>query len=89
MNDSCAEFKFIQEIVEEISNFKLNQMPLFVAQYPIGINSHIEAIILQLEIGSDDVRMLGMYGPSGMGKDRKSTRLNSSHPVSSRMPSSA
>ena len=55
MNDSYAEFEFIQEIVEEISNFKLNRMPLFVAQYPIGINSHVEAIILQLEIGSDDV----------------------------------
>ena len=68
MNDSCAEFEFIQEIVEEISNFKLNLMPLFVAQYPIGINSRVEAIILQLEIGSDDVRMLGMYGPGGVGK---------------------
>ncbi|XP_075659188.1 disease resistance protein RUN1-like [Castanea sativa] len=43
-------------------------MPLFVAQYPIGINSRVEAIILQLEIGSDDVRMLGIYGPGGVGK---------------------
>ena len=43
-------------------------MPLFVAQYPIGINSRVEAIILQLEIGSDDVRMLGMYGLGGVGK---------------------
>ena len=68
MNDSCTEFEFIQEIVEEISNFKLNQMPLFVAQFPVGINSRVEAIILQLEIGSDDVRMLGMYGPGGVGK---------------------
>ena len=68
MNDSCTEFEFIQEIVEEISNFKLNRMPLFVAQFPVGINSRVEAIILQLEIGSDDVRMLGMYGPGGVGK---------------------
>ena len=68
MNDSCTEFEFIQEIVEEISNFKLNRMPLFVAQFPVGINSRVEAIILQLEIGSDDVRILGMYGPGGVGK---------------------
>ena len=68
MNDSCTEFEFIQEIVEEISNFKLNRMPLFVARYPIGINSRVEAIMLQLEIGSEDVRMIGMYGPSGVGK---------------------
>ncbi|XP_050278775.1 disease resistance protein RPV1-like [Quercus robur] len=62
------EFEFIQEIVEEISNYKLNRMPLFVAKYPVGINSRIEAIILQLDIGSNDVRMLGMYGLSGVGK---------------------
>ncbi|XP_030961150.1 TMV resistance protein N-like [Quercus lobata] len=64
----CTEFEFIQEIVEDILNFKLNRMPLFVAQFPIGINSRVEAIILQLEIGSNDVRMLGMYGLGGVGK---------------------
>ena len=68
MNDSCTEFEFIQVIVEEISNSKLNRMPLFVAKYPVGINSCVETIILQLDIGSNDVRMLGMYGPGGMGK---------------------
>ena len=68
MNYSCNELEYIQEIVEEISNSKLNQMPLFIAKYPVGINSRIEAIILQLDIGLNDVRMLGMYGPSGMGK---------------------
>ena len=67
MNDSCIEFEFIQEIVEEISNSKLNRMPLFVAKYPVGINSHVEAIKLQLDIGSNDVRVLGMYGLSGVG----------------------
>ena len=69
MNDSCTEFEFIQVIVEEISNSKLNRMPLFVAKYPVGINSCVETIILQLDIGSNDVRMLGMYGPGGMGKN--------------------
>ena len=43
-------------------------MPLYVAKYLVGINSHVESIILQLDIGSNDVRMLGMYGPSGVGK---------------------
>ena len=68
MNDSCAEFEFIQVIVEEISNSKLNRMPLFVAKYPVGINYCVETIILQLDIWSNDVCMLGMYGPRGMGK---------------------
>ena len=68
MNGSYTEFEFIQEIVEEISNSKLNWMPLFVAKYPVGINSHVEAIILQLDIGSNDACMLGMYGLGGVGK---------------------
>ena len=37
-------------------------------------------------------RIVGLVGPNGSGKttlDRKSTRLNSSHPTTSRMPSSA
>ena len=68
MNDSCTEFEFIHEIVEEISNSKLNRMPLYVAKYLVGINSRVESIILQLDIGSNDVRMLCMYGPSGVGK---------------------
>ena len=68
MNDSCTEFEFIQEIVEEISNSILNRMPLFVAKYPVGINSRVEPIMLQLDIGSNDVRMLGMYGLGGVGK---------------------
>ncbi|GMY21481.1 TMV resistance protein N-like, partial [Fagus crenata] len=67
-NNSCTEFKFIQGIIEEISNSKLNRMPLFVAKYPVGINSRIEAIKLLLDIESNDVRIVGMYGPGGIGK---------------------
>ena len=43
-------------------------MPLFFAKYLVGINSCVETVILQLDIGSNDVRMLGTYGPGGMGK---------------------
>ena len=68
VNDSYNEFEFIQEIVKEISNSKLNCTPLFFARYPIGINYCVEAIKLLLDIGSKDVRMVGMYGPGGVGK---------------------
>ena len=68
MNGSCTEFEFIQGIVEEIANSKFNWMPLFVAKYPIGINSHIEAIKLLLDIESNDVHMVGIYGLGGIGK---------------------
>ncbi len=69
MNGSCTEYKFIQGIVEEISkNPKLSRKQLFVAKYPVGIHSHVEAIKLLLNIESHDVHMVGIYGLGGVGK---------------------
>ncbi|KAL4631838.1 hypothetical protein ACB092_04G006400 [Castanea dentata] len=65
-NQSCSESEFIQEIVEEISNFKFNRTPLFVARYPVGINYRVKCILSDIE--SNDVHMIGIYGPSGIGK---------------------
>ena len=66
MNDSCSEFEFIQEIVEDISNSKLNCMPLFVARYPVGINHRVKTILSDIE--SNDGHIIGIYGPGGIGK---------------------
>nr|XP_023927678.1 TMV resistance protein N-like [Quercus suber] len=62
----CNEFKFIQEIVEEISNSKFNRTPLFVARYPVGINYRVKTIISDIE--SNDGHIIGIYGPGGIGK---------------------
>ncbi|KAF3947498.1 hypothetical protein CMV_026376 [Castanea mollissima] len=51
-NATCkSESQFIQYIVEEISNAKSNRMSLYVAEYPVGINSRAEAIESLLDIG--------------------------------------
>uniref|UniRef100_A0A7N2MJ08 TIR domain-containing protein n=1 Tax=Quercus lobata TaxID=97700 RepID=A0A7N2MJ08_QUELO len=63
---SCSEFEFIQGIVEEISNFKLNRTPLFVARYPVGINYHVKTILSDIE--SNDGHIMGIYGSGGIGK---------------------
>ena len=56
-------------------------------------------VLKDISLKVEEGEVLSIIGPSGSGKstllrcaamlDRKSTRLNSSHPSSSRMPSSA
>ena len=58
----------IQEIFEEISSAKLSCLQLFVAKYPVGIDSHVEEISRCLDIESNDVCMLVIHGLPGIGK---------------------
>jgi thymidylate kinase len=43
-------------------------MSLFVNKYPIGIDSCAEVIKLLLDMKSNDVRIVGIYGLGGVGK---------------------
>ena len=65
---SCPQFRIIQEIFEEISRAKLNCMQLFVVKHPIGLDSHIQDINWRLNIESNDVCMVVIYGPPRVGK---------------------
>ncbi|XP_075659264.1 TMV resistance protein N-like [Castanea sativa] len=55
---SCTTYKseshFIQNIVEEMANAKVNRTQLYVAKYPVGINSRVEAVESLLDIGLDE-----------------------------------
>ncbi|KAL4622117.1 hypothetical protein ACB092_06G274400 [Castanea dentata] len=67
--NSHNEYDLIQEIVEEVSKSKLNRMELYVAKYPVGIQSHAEELITYLNIESnEDVYMVAICGISGVGK---------------------
>ncbi|KAL7177154.1 hypothetical protein ACSBR2_030485 [Camellia fascicularis] len=61
------EAELIRQVVEEVS-CKLERTSLYVAKHPIGIESHVEHVSSLLSIGSDDVRMIGIYGMGGIGK---------------------
>ena len=68
MVGSCPESKIIQELIEQISNATLNRTRLFVAKYPIGVDSHATKIEERLNIESNDIRMVAIHGLGGIGK---------------------
>ncbi|KAK3431405.1 hypothetical protein EUGRSUZ_E03285, partial [Eucalyptus grandis] len=63
------EADLIQCIVKELS-IRINQTPLHVAKYPVGIDSRVQKLIClsQKESADDDVLMIGLWGPGGIGK---------------------
>ncbi|XP_049407067.1 disease resistance protein RUN1-like [Solanum stenotomum] len=62
------ESKFIESIIKQVLQ-EVNQTPLDVAQYPIGLDSPIEHIELLLQSGCEhEVRMVGICGVGGIGK---------------------
>lgn len=67
MIGSNPEYKFIEQIIEHMYT-KLSGRQLFVAKYPVGVNSHAMAIESLLDIKVNDVRMVGILGLGGIGK---------------------
>ncbi|KAF7851813.1 hypothetical protein BT93_L2658 [Corymbia citriodora subsp. variegata] len=64
---SQNETEFIEMIVKEISTI-VKRVPLSVAKYPVGVRCRVEEVMSLLSMGSDDVRMIGIWGPGGVGK---------------------
>nr|XP_043627974.1 disease resistance protein RPV1-like [Erigeron canadensis] len=62
------EAKFIKKIVEEIISLKLRFIDLSVEGKLIGMESRVNDVVSVLDIGSDDVRMIGIKGMGGAGK---------------------
>ncbi|KAK4562172.1 hypothetical protein RGQ29_004870 [Quercus rubra] len=67
-NNGCLESKFIQGLIERISSTTLNRTQLFVAKYPIGVDSCVTKIEELLNIELNDIRMMAIHGPGGIGK---------------------
>jgi ABC-type branched-subunit amino acid transport system ATPase component len=68
MIGSHPEFGFIQNIFEAISNARSNCMEVFVLKYLVGIDSRVNDINWFLDIESNDVCMVGIYGLPRVGK---------------------
>ncbi|XP_059438589.1 disease resistance protein RUN1-like [Corylus avellana] len=61
------EAKFIRKIVEEILR-KLNSTHLFIALYPVGVDSRVQDMAFWLNVGAGNIRMVGILGMGGIGK---------------------
>ncbi|KAK4732845.1 hypothetical protein R3W88_025833 [Solanum pinnatisectum] len=62
------ESKFIESIIKLVLQ-EVNQTPLDVAHYPIGLDSPIEDILLLMQSGCEhEVRMVSICGVGGIGK---------------------
>lgn len=59
--------KFIKKIVERVQ-CEVKHTYLNVAKYPVGIDSRVCGINKLLSLGSEDVRIIGIYGVGGIGK---------------------
>ncbi|XP_065623750.1 disease resistance protein RPV1 isoform X2 [Quercus suber] len=66
--DGYRESHLIQEIIEVVSSTKLNCTELFVAKYPVGVDFLAKAVEDLLNIKSNDVHIVGIYGLGGIGK---------------------
>ncbi|KAK3416411.1 hypothetical protein EUGRSUZ_H02138 [Eucalyptus grandis] len=64
---SQDENEFIEKIVKVISNI-VARAPLSVAKYPVGVGCRVEKVMSLLNMGSDDVRMIGIWATGGVGK---------------------
>ena len=51
-----------------VSSTKSNRTKLFVAKYPIGVDSRAEVVENLLDINSNDVHVVGIHGLGGIGK---------------------
>ena len=66
----CSEYEseFIKRIIEEISSIKSIHIKLPIAKYPVEVDSQAEAIESLLDVESNGVFMVGIYGLGGVGK---------------------
>ncbi|XP_070668392.1 disease resistance protein RUN1-like [Malus domestica] len=66
--DNGPESELIKNIVEDVSARIVNRTYLHVAKYQVGLASRVQDIHEILDLENGDVRMVGIWGPVGIGK---------------------
>nr|XP_048330816.1 disease resistance protein RPV1-like [Ziziphus jujuba var. spinosa] len=61
------ESQLIKTIVKSALR-KLNRTPLHVAKYPVGMEDRLHELSPIIDVGKNNVRIIGIYGIGGIGK---------------------
>ncbi|KAI3467433.1 hypothetical protein Pfo_024096 [Paulownia fortunei] len=61
------ESELIEILVKKVLK-ELNNTPLGVAKYPVGLDTRLEVWLRKLDVKTNDVRIIGFYGMGGIGK---------------------
>ncbi|KAL0842938.1 hypothetical protein Bca101_016183 [Brassica carinata] len=67
-NNWDSDAAMIKKIATDISNILNNFTPLSDFDGLVGMGAHLEKLEPLLCLGSDEVRMIGIWGPPGIGK---------------------
>ncbi|BFG15414.1 hypothetical protein CerSpe_016890 [Prunus speciosa] len=68
LDENESESKFIQNIIEDISWQVIDHTYLYVTEYLVGMHHPVQDITKLLNLGENDVRMVGVWGTGGIGK---------------------
>ncbi|CAL8082554.1 unnamed protein product [Prunus armeniaca] len=68
LDEHESESKFIQNIIEDISWQIIDHTYLYVTKYLVGMHHPVQDITKLLDLGENDVRMVGVWGTGGTGK---------------------
>ncbi|BFG15731.1 hypothetical protein CerSpe_020040 [Prunus speciosa] len=68
LDEHESESKFIQNIIEKISEQLLKHVCMKVAEHPVGMQAQVQVMNELLDLGENDVRMVGVWGTGGIGK---------------------
>lgn len=73
------EAVMIEEIATNVSNALINTVPSSDFDNLVGMRAHMEKMKPFLGVDSNDVRMIGIWGPSGIGKSTIARVLFNQH----------